>query len=179
MVSRSQGSISSGKVSGGNKTLVSHVVDRKDGGDFAECRVLGVERAQHHRHQRGLPVVAVKDMRDAQNFGGFEHGAREQGEALGVVGIIARRRSHRALRDQNMADNPQNKIGLQRRFAPAVTTEQKRYLSSNGMVMLRTTVCGSVELGLTIARNVDAYLMSESGQCARQGADYVSQSASF
>ena len=47
------------------------------------------------------------------------------------------------------------------------------------MVMLRTTVCGSVELGLAIARQVDADLVAQRGQSAGQSADHVGQSASL
>src|SRR5208337_4258255 len=35
------------------------------------------------------------------------------------------------------------------------------------------------QLGLAIARKIYAHLMSESGQCTRQGSDHIGQAASF
>ena len=131
---------------GREQSLVSHVVDGENGGDFAKRGIFGIERAQHHRHQRGLPVVAVEYVGHAQNLGGFQHGPRKQGEAFGVVGIVAGRGAVERVAVEVLADNRRNKIALRRAFRAAVTTEQKRYLSSKGMVMLRTTVCGSASL---------------------------------
>src|SRR5258708_18793353 len=74
---------------GREKALVAHTVDGKNGGDFAKGGILGVERAQHHGQESRLPVVAVEYMRHPQNLGSFKDRAREQSEALGVVGIVA------------------------------------------------------------------------------------------
>src|SRR5438270_9153 len=55
----------------------------------AEYRVSFITGAQQDRHQRGLPVMAMKNIRYAQHFGSFQHGAAKERESLGVIGIIA------------------------------------------------------------------------------------------
>ncbi|OPZ58687.1 MAG: hypothetical protein BWY87_01346 [Deltaproteobacteria bacterium ADurb.Bin510] len=47
-----------------------------------------VERLQISRRQGGLPVVAVQDVDRAQVVDQFDHGPREEGEALEVVGVV-------------------------------------------------------------------------------------------
>ncbi len=71
------------------QALVAHVVDGEDRAHFVESRVFGVDGAEQNRNQGRLPVMAMKNMRGAQNFRGFQHGAGEQGKALGVVGIVS------------------------------------------------------------------------------------------
>ena len=91
MVNRSQGSVSSGRVSGGKSPWYPMLWMVKTVATSRKRGVFGVLRAQQDGNQRGLPVVAVENLRDAENLRGFQHGAGEQGEALGVVGIVARR----------------------------------------------------------------------------------------
>ncbi len=56
-----------------------------------ERGVFVVKSAQENGNQRGLPVVAMEDIRHAENFGGFQNGAAVECEALGIVMVIAER----------------------------------------------------------------------------------------
>ena len=76
---------------GREQSLIAHVVDGEDGADIPEGGIFRVNRAQQHGNQRGLPVVAMKNLRDAKNLRRFEHGAGKQGKAFGIIGIIAGR----------------------------------------------------------------------------------------
>ena len=69
--------------------MVRGVVDGEEGGDAAEVGVGAVGGAEEDGDQRGLPVVGVEEVGDAEEFGGFEGGAAEEAEALGVVGVVA------------------------------------------------------------------------------------------
>ena len=52
-----------------------------------------------------LPVVAVENIGHAQNFRALDDGAAEQGEALGVIVIVAQRRSVKSLRGRKTEDS--------------------------------------------------------------------------
>ena len=78
-------------MSGGKDSLIADVMDGEDRWDSLECRVLVVQGAQENGNQSGLPVVAMEDIRHAEDFGGFQNSAAIEGEALGIVMIIAER----------------------------------------------------------------------------------------
>ena len=66
--------------------LISDVVDGEDGLDAVELIQMAVVQVQVHGHQRGLPVVAVDDVRgeiDVEQR--LQHSAGEEGEALAVI----------------------------------------------------------------------------------------------
>ena len=151
---------------GREQSLIAHVVDGEDSADVPEGGVLRIDRAQQHRNQRRLPIVAVKNLRHAENLRRFEHGAGEQSEAFGVIGIIAggcavervavevRRifdkiKSHAALAASG--DNRGEAIFVIERDGDAA--------DHSG---------GISELGLAIARQIDADLMPERGKRAWQ-----------
>src|ERR1051325_6078287 len=73
------------------QSLITDVVDGEHGARAAEDRISLVAGAQQNRHQRRLPVMAMKNVGYTQDLGSFQHGAAIEGEALGVIGIIARR----------------------------------------------------------------------------------------
>ncbi len=50
-----------------------------------------VECLQQDGNERGLPVVAVEDVRHAEYLGSLQHGAAVEGKAVGIVGVIAQR----------------------------------------------------------------------------------------
>jgi hypothetical protein len=50
--------------------------------------IFSVDGAKQNWHQSGLPVVAVKNVRHAQDFRRLQNGSGKQGEALGIVGIV-------------------------------------------------------------------------------------------
>jgi len=66
-----------------------HVVDGENDGHIAKRGILGIERAQQNRYEGRLPVVAVEYVGHAQYLRSFNHGPGEQGEAFGVIGIVA------------------------------------------------------------------------------------------
>ena len=75
----------------GKDSLIADVVDGEDRGNSLERGVLVVQGAQENGNQRGLPVVAMEDVGHAEDLGGLQNGAAIQGEALGIVMIVAQR----------------------------------------------------------------------------------------
>jgi hypothetical protein len=70
--------------------LVGDVVDREHARGPVERRVVPVEGLQVHGHEPRLPVVGVEDARPlAPAPEVLERGAREEGEAQPVVGVVA------------------------------------------------------------------------------------------
>ena len=66
--------------------LIGDVVDGEDGLDPVELVQMTVVQIQVNGHQRGLPVVAVDDVRGEVDVEqGLQHGAGEEGEALTVI----------------------------------------------------------------------------------------------
>ena len=66
--------------------LIGDVMDGKDGLDTVELVQMAIVQVQVHRHQSGLPVVAVDDVGGEVDVKqGLQHGAGEEGEALAVV----------------------------------------------------------------------------------------------
>jgi hypothetical protein len=173
MVSRVPGQHQQRQSIGRKQALVSHVVDGENGSDFVECGVLGIERAQHHRDERGLPVVAVEDLRHSQHLGGFEYGARKHGEALGVIGIISGGSAVEsfAVEVGRIIHEVKLNPGWRIRARGDDRAEAILVVEGDGDAAHDSLRVG--EFGLTIARNVDAHLMSQSGQGTGQGADHV------
>jgi len=61
-------------------------MDGKDGLDAVELVQMAIVQVQVHRHQSGLPVVAVDDVGGEVDVEqGLQHGAGEEGETLAVV----------------------------------------------------------------------------------------------
>src|SRR5260370_31724391 len=117
----------------------------------------------------------MEDVRHAQNFRGLQHGTGEKGKALGVVGIVARRSSVKriAIKELRILDKIELHTGLaasgDNRRETILVVKWDRDAADNGS--------GIGEFGLAVARQVNRYLMPESGQGLGQGADYISQSA--
>ena len=66
--------------------LIGDVVDGEDGLDAVELVQMTIVQVQVHRHQSGLPVVAVDDVGGEVDVEqGLQHCAGEEGEALAVV----------------------------------------------------------------------------------------------
>ena len=66
--------------------LIGNVVDGEDGLDAVELVQMTIVQVQVHRHQSGLPVVAVDDVGGKVDVEqGLQHCAGEEGEALAVV----------------------------------------------------------------------------------------------
>ncbi len=66
--------------------LIGDVVDGEDGLDAVELVQMTIVQVQVHRHQSGLPVVAVDDIGGEVDVEqGLQHGAGEEGEALAVI----------------------------------------------------------------------------------------------
>ena len=159
------------------QALVSHVVDGEDGGHVAEGGVFGVLRAQQDGHQRGLPVVAVKDLGHAENLRSFQHGAGKQGEALGVVGIVAGGGAVKgvAVEKRRVLDEVEADAGVL--AAADDRAEAVAVVEGNGDALdhgLRI-----LEQGLAVAGKIDADLVAGGSQGPGQRAHYVGQSAGF
>src|SRR5262249_8022848 len=71
------------------KPLISDVVNRKHNSGVAECRIFRELSFQQYWNKRGLPVMAMKNLRDSENLGSLENGATEKREPLGIVRKVA------------------------------------------------------------------------------------------
>ncbi len=160
---------------GREQSLVAHVVDGEDRADVAEGGILGVDGAEQNRNQGRLPVVTMKNVGDAQNFRSLEHGAREQSKALGVVGIVPGRRAVEgvAVEIWRILDEIKAHTALtasaDHRGETILVVEGNGHAANHGR--------GFGQLGLAIARQVDADLMAQGSEGAGQGADHVGQPA--
>jgi hypothetical protein len=52
--------------------LIAHVVNGENGPHVTESGIFGVGGAEKDGDERGLPIVAMEDMRNAKNFCGFK-----------------------------------------------------------------------------------------------------------
>src|ERR1700756_2859223 len=127
-------------------------------GDVLEGGIFGVKGAQHHGHKSRLPVVAVEDLRNAEDLRSLDHGTGKHGEALGVVGIIAGGRSVKRVT-----------IEVERVFDEIVGYAVRARPSDDGaeavLVVVRngdTTYDGARigELGLPVAGQIDRDLVA-------------------
>ena len=175
MVNRSQGRVSKGKVSGRKEALISHVVDGEDCGHVAEGWVFGVLGAQQDGDERGLPVVAVKNLGHAKNFRSLQHGAGKQSKALGVVGIIAGGSPVKriAIKKRGILDKVEIDSGAL--AAADHGTEAVAVIERYGDAFDHGP--SILEQGLAVAGKIDAHLVSGRNQGPRQRTHYVGQSA--
>ena len=118
-----------------------------------------------------------KISRDAQNFRGFEHGAGEQSEALGIVGIVAGRSAIEgiAIEVLRVLDEVESHAAL----AASAHDGGETVLVVEGDGDAANDRGGIGELGLAITRQVDADLMTQGSEGAGQGANDIGQSASL
>ena len=66
--------------------LIGNVVDGEHGLDAVELVQMTIVQVQVHRHQSGLPVVAVDDIGGEVDVEqSLQHGAGEEGEALAII----------------------------------------------------------------------------------------------
>ena len=73
--------------------LVGEVVDREDGGRAVQ-RLRPLDGVHVDGHERRLPVVGVDDVgHEAERLAQLQRAAREEGEALQVVGVALARRA--------------------------------------------------------------------------------------
>ena len=72
---------------------MADIVDGKDCPRGAEGRVFEVLCAQQDGNECRLPIVAVENIRDAEDLGCFENCAAEEGEAFGIIRKVAGRGS--------------------------------------------------------------------------------------
>ena len=93
MVKRSHGNIRRGSVSGREQTLISHVVDGEYCAGVFKGGIFRIDRAEQNWNQSRLPVVAVKNVGDTQDFRGLQNSSGEEGESFGIIGIVTGRRS--------------------------------------------------------------------------------------
>src|SRR6266851_2132404 len=117
----------------------------------------------------------MEDVRHAQNLRGFQDGAGEKGEALGIVGIVTRCSAVEriAIKKLWILDKIEAHTGL----ATSGDDRRETILVVKWDRDAPDNSCGFSEFGLAVARQVDGHLMPERGQRARQGAHYISQSA--
>ena len=71
------------------QALIAEVVDRQDYRQRANHRIARMLRAQQHRYQRGLPVVAMHHVRQPHPFHHLDRYARKLREAFCVVDVVA------------------------------------------------------------------------------------------
>jgi hypothetical protein len=119
--------------------------------------------------------MTMKDMGSAQDFRGLQHGAREQGEAFGVIGIVPCGSSV-----QGVA------VEIWRIFDKI---ETHTCLSSSGNDRGKTIFVvewngyatddrgGIAKFGLPVTREIDSDLMPEGGESTGQSAHDVGQAA--
>jgi hypothetical protein len=134
------------------QSLVAHVVDGEHGGGGPEDGIAGVAGAQQHGNQRRLPVVTMKHLGHAQDFGRFQHGAGVEREALGVVRIITGRRSVErvAVEERRIID----KVELHAGVVPAVEHGAKAILVVKRDRYAGQQHLGVIDLGLFIFREI-------------------------
>src|ERR1017187_5586010 len=78
-------------VGGRKQSLVGLIVDREDGPEIEERRIqLGLGFEERIDESR-LPVVRVQDVERREMGKRLQRSPREEGEALGVVGVIGAR----------------------------------------------------------------------------------------
>src|SRR6185312_13070168 len=73
----------------GEESLVAEVVDGEERLRAGEVRIAGEGFAEKHGQQTCLPVEAMKYIGGENATGNFQRGAREDGEADVVIGVIA------------------------------------------------------------------------------------------
>ncbi len=147
----------------------------KTAGHGAERGVFGVERFQQNGHQRRLPVVAVEDVGGAEDLGGLQHRAREQGEALGVVGIVARGRAVEllAVEERRIVDEVEFDAGV----GAAVEHRAEAVLVVKGHGDAAQQGARTVEPGLAVLGKVNVHLVADGSQSRRQSAHHVGETA--
>src|SRR4030088_2295410 len=105
----------------------------------------------------------MEDVRHAQNLRGFQHGTGKKGEALGIIGIVARRSAIERLtiKKFRILDKIEANPGLaasgDNRRETILVVKRDRDASNNGS--------GVGQFRLAVARQVNGHLMPESSQC--------------
>jgi hypothetical protein len=116
----------------------------------------------------------MKDVRYTENFGGFDYGSREKSIALGVVGIITSGGSIEGVT-----------VKIRRVLNKVIANAGRRARSDYGtepvFVIVRNSDAanhglGIGEFGLAITRDINADLVSECGESAREGANNIGES---
>ena len=167
--------MSSGRISGGKQPLIAQVVNGEDAGNCANAGIFVVQRLQQYRNQRRLPVVTVKDVGSAQDLDRLQNGAREQREALGVVVIVAQRRTVKrvAIEERRVVDeielHSSTQAAVEHRAEAVAVVEWHGDAGDNGARI--------VELGLPVAGKKDRDLVTEVSQRWRQGSNDIREPA--
>src|SRR2546425_8125613 len=118
--------------------------------------------------------MTMKDLRDAENFGGLENGAGEKRKALGIIGIISCRRAIQTIPVEKFGIFHKIKANAGLGAATHDGSEPVLVVKGNGNAAHSGGRLG--ELGLAVARQIDRDLMSQRGQRPGQSAHHVGQS---
>ena len=147
----------------------------EDARDAGERGILVIQGLQQYGNQRSLPVVAVKNVGNAEDLGGLQYGAREQREALGIVVIVAQRGAVESIAVEVRGIVDEIELHSSTHTAVDYGTEAIPVIEGNrnaGDDLART-----IEPGLLVTRKKDGHLLSQVGECGRQGANHVRQPA--
>ncbi len=160
---------------GRKQALVADVVDGKHRARVMERGIVRIQAAQQDRHQRRLPVVAVKNVGRAQDLRRLDRGAAEKPEALRVIAVVAERCAVEsvAIEVRRIVD----KVESDTVSGTAVEhgTEAVAVVEGNGDAAQDRLGVGKFRLPVLGQEN--AYFVTQCGQRTRQGAHNVSEAA--
>ncbi len=151
----------------------------KTSGDSVEHGVFIVQGAQENGNQSGLPVMAMENIGQAEDFGGLENGAAVECEALGIVMVVAKRSAIESLTivERRIIDEVELDavlLAAVHNGAEAVTViERNGETGDDGAGIFEKRLC------LPVERQVHCDLVTESGNGTRQGSDDVGKSSGF
>ena len=156
-------------------SLIADIVNRENHRQPAHHRILGVLRAQEHRHQRRLPVVAMNHVRQPHAFHEFDGHAGKFREALGVVRIIRALFAVQLLAVEECAVVDEKIAHASDRWAFADCGKAQLIAERNGHAGNQNRS----DLVPTIARQQHSHFMAHLRQRFRQRSDHVRQAASL
>ncbi len=151
------------------------------GATIAEDRIVVVEGAQIEGQERGLPVVGVEDIGDAELPGGFEDGAAEEAVAFPVVLVFAGGRAVEGFAVEEL--RAVDEVHLYAIMDATVDDRGKAAVVPEGDgdaadgVAFFLMCFGRLLANLAVVRDVDSDFVSQSGELAREGADDFAEAA--
>ena len=163
---------------GRERSLVADVVDREDAARGAEdALVPGVGGAQQQRRERGVPVVAVHDVRrEAQSLAAFERGAREHQ----VTRVLVRRVGidARPIEDRRAIDQVEPEIGARQAGGPHAIVEFARAdLDREPLELVGRALLDALQFHEPVQRDEHAHVVAAPGQVASQRRGDVAEPA--
>ena len=152
--------------------LIGDVVDGEDGLDAVELVQMTIVQVQVHRHQSGLPVVAVDDVGGEVDVEqGLQHCAGEEGEALAVVVEAVEAAALEVILVVEEVVGHAVHFGLEQAAVLAAPAHRDRVVGNVFQLI--------AELQVAIQRHDDAGVHAVLDQRFGQGAGHIGQTAGF